>query len=206
MTHWGRTNRAIFPLQLFPSSPRGDEALEPFCTAQLRAAETPTWLPAAPLQRWGTQPSSFPGPQTHTLPPFLHETPSSALALREGSFLPHRGRFCPAAGSHEPSTPPQQFPALRAPPAAFPRGHGSPATPSTGSRSVCSPPPREQRPRLRWLSEGTVSVSWQRQDTRGGVSRQTGVSQARGEGLSQLLVPDSSTTIITHLKKRMSGQ
>lgn len=99
MTHWGRTNRAIFPLQLLPSSPRGDEAPEPFCTAQLHAAETPTRLPAAPLQRWGTQPSSFPGPETHTLPPFLHETPllrfsspGRFVSAPSGLLLPSRGK------------------------------------------------------------------------------------------------------------------
>lgn len=98
----------------------------------------------------------------------LHEIlpPLALFFFREDSFLPHQGRFCPAAGSCKPSTPPQQFPRLpqprlRSPPAAFPHGQGSPATLSTSSQGVCSPPPREQRPRLRWLFEGGFSFSTQ---------------------------------------------
>lgn len=99
----------------------------------------------------------FPAPSASSIPV---RDPSSASALGEDSRLPRRGRSArlrEAASPHRPrSSSHARCP--RSAPAAFPHGQGSPAAPSTGSRGARSPPPRERRPRLRWLFEGAISV------------------------------------------------
>lgn len=238
------------PTVTFPRLLRGDKAPAPLCTAQTRtAAEV------------GNAALALPGPVS-----FLHSRARSLLCF--GS----RGRFtsapwgplCPAAGSREPSSPPQQFPrpprshtdrARRpprapAPEALAPRLPGSEGHTCAGSMKAQfrfwhpsnSPPVLQNKQPLATarppcapaslvpafghaaagrLSRGATGStrpvspaqrqrqappSWQCQDTRGGGSRQTGVSQARGRGLSQRLVTDCSRTPEHHhynpLKKK----